>query len=214
MKYARARSRSIVFAHFGIFHSRSISGERRGLRQVDLHALARRFHERRVDEPRERRHPEPRERTSARVEREVVARALVVPARAHHPAVGPVLQVALLRLRVRRLVPRVARVDRVAERVLLDEDARRRPSRRRYELPSRMRMPRLMSTRSVVMSLPSTTMPGVTYIARPHFDHRLVLVVDDVRILERAPAAEQDAPFSRRARSRAAPRRRSRRRRR
>ena len=29
-------------------------------------------------------------------------------------------------------------------------------------------MPRLMSTRSVVTSLPSTTTPGVTYIALPH----------------------------------------------
>ena len=28
-------------------------------------------------------------------------------------------------------------------------------------------MPRLMSTRSVVTSSPSTTMPGVTYIALP-----------------------------------------------
>ena len=29
-------------------------------------------------------------------------------------------------------------------------------------------MPRLMSTRSLVTSLPSTTTPGVTYISRPH----------------------------------------------
>ena len=55
-------------------------------------------------------------------------------------------------------------------------------------------MPRLMSTRSVVTSLPSTTTPGVTYIARPQFVHVLVGVVADVRIVERTPAAEQDAP--------------------
>ena len=29
-------------------------------------------------------------------------------------------------------------------------------------------MPRLMSTSELVTSLPSTTTPGVTYIARPH----------------------------------------------
>src|SRR3982751_6739561 len=32
-----------------------------------------------------------------------------------------------------------------------------------------MRMPRLISTRSVVTSFPSTTTPGVTYILRPHW---------------------------------------------
>ena len=55
-------------------------------------------------------------------------------------------------------------------------------------------MPRLMSTRSLVTSLPSTTTPGVTYIARPQLGHVLVLEVADVGVLEGAPAAEQDAP--------------------
>ena len=57
-------------------------------------------------------------------------------------------------------------------------------------------MPRLISTRSVVTSLPSTTTPGVTYIARPQSGHVLVVEVADVGVLEGAPAAEQDPPVA------------------
>ena len=53
---------------------------------------------------------------------------------------------------------------------------------------------RLMSTRSVVTSLPSTTTPGVTYIARAPLGHVFVCVVADFGIVERSPAAQQDAP--------------------
>ena len=55
-------------------------------------------------------------------------------------------------------------------------------------------MPRLISTRSLVTSLPSTTTPGVTPIARPHSRHVAVVEVAHLGILERTPAAEQDAP--------------------
>ena len=58
-------------------------------------------------------------------------------------------------------------VDRIAERVVLDEHLGRCPSPRRRSWPSRMRICRLISTRSVVTSLPSTTTPGVTNISRP-----------------------------------------------
>ena len=92
--------------------------------------VAGRLHVRRVDLVGERRRPQPRERAAAGVERQVVARALVVPARAHHPGVVAAVEVALLRLRDRRLVPRVALVDRVAERVLVDERLLARPSPR------------------------------------------------------------------------------------
>jgi hypothetical protein len=40
----------------------------------------------------------------------------------------------------------------------------------KYELPSRIRIARLISTRSVVIRLPSTITPGVTNMSRPHFD--------------------------------------------
>ena len=52
---------------------------------------------------------------------------------------------------------------------------------------------RLISTRSVVTSLPSTTTPGVTYMPCP-IRHVLVGVVADVGVVERSPAAEQNAP--------------------
>ena len=72
------------------------------------------------------RHPLARERAAAGVAGDVGVVALVVHARRHDPAVlvGPV---ALLRLGQRHLVPRVALVDRVAERVLGDERLLARP---------------------------------------------------------------------------------------
>ena len=54
---------------------------------------------------------------------------------------------------------------------------------------------RLMSTRSVVTSSPSTTTPGVTNILRPQFGHVLVGVVAMIGIVERSPAAEQNSPL-------------------
>ena len=38
----------------------------------------------------------------------------------------------------------------------------------KYELPSRIRIARLISTRSVVISSPPIAMPGVMYRLRPH----------------------------------------------
>jgi hypothetical protein len=49
-----------------------------------------------------------------------------------------------------------------------------------------------MVTRSLVTSLPSTMMPGVTNIRRPQSGHRFVPEVARVRIVERTPAGEQD----------------------
>ena len=70
------------------------------------------------DEPGQRGRPQPGDRPAAGVEGEVVGP--VEPARRHHPAVL-VVEVALLRLRVRVLVPGVPAIDRVPERVLRDE---------------------------------------------------------------------------------------------
>ena len=57
-------------------------------------------------------------------------------------------------------------------------------------------MSRLMSTRSVVTSLPSTTTPGRDEHRAAPFGHVLVGVIADVGIVERAPAAQQDAPLA------------------
>ena len=55
---------------------------------------------------------------------------------------------------------------------------------------------RLMSTRSVVTSLPSTTIPGRDEHAPAPVRHVLVGVVADIRIVERSPAGQQDSPPS------------------
>ena len=53
-----------------------------------------------------------------------------------------------------------------------------------------------MSTRSVVTSSPSTTTPGRDEHRAAPVGHVLVGVVADVGVVERAPAAEQDAPLA------------------
>ena len=55
---------------------------------------------------------------------------------------------------------------------------------------------RLISTRSVVTSLPSTTTPGVTNIVAAPVGHVLVCVVAVIGIVERSPAAQQNAPLA------------------
>ena len=57
-------------------------------------------------------------------------------------------------------------------------------------------MLRLMSTRSVVTSLPSTTIPGRDEHAAAPVRHVLVGVVADVGIIERSPASQQHAPLA------------------
>src|SRR5262249_44274839 len=90
------------------------------LGQIDLDALASGLDVADVDEARERRGPEPRDRTAARVEREVVARTFVVPARRHHPAVV-LLEILLLWPRRRRLVPGMALTQAIAWPLPADE---------------------------------------------------------------------------------------------
>ena len=51
---------------------------------------------------------------------------------------------------------------------------------------------RLMSTRSLVTSSPSTTTPGVTYIARPQSLILRVGVVANIGIVERAPTSKKN----------------------
>ena len=60
----------------------------------------------------------------------------------------------------------------------------------KYELPSRIRIARLISTRSVVISSPSITTPGRDVALAAPLGHVPVVVVDVVRVVERAPADE------------------------
>ena len=104
-----------VFGDLPFEFDRALQG---GLGQVDLHAVPGGLDVADVDEARQRRRPQPGQRAAAGVEGEVVG--AVEPARRHHPAVL-VVHVPLLRVRVGVLVPRVAPVHRVAQRIALDE---------------------------------------------------------------------------------------------
>ena len=95
-------------------------GRVRRPRQHHLDRLTGRLRVPEVDQAGLRRAPLARERPAAGVAAHVRVGALVVDPRRHDPAVL-VREIALLRLRQRHLVPGVAPVDRVAERVLGDE---------------------------------------------------------------------------------------------
>ena len=70
--------------------------QRHCLRQIDLDTMSRRLDVADIDEAGQRGGPESRNRAPAGVEREIVARALVIPPRRHDPGVL-VLEVAFLR---------------------------------------------------------------------------------------------------------------------
>ncbi len=96
----------------------------RGLGQVDLHAGSGGFDVTDVHQPGQRRRPQARQGPTSGVECEMVL--TIEPAGGHHPAVL-VVQVALLRSRVGVLIPRVAPVDRIAQRIGRDEHFLIRP---------------------------------------------------------------------------------------
>src|SRR5205823_2353569 len=118
--------------------------------------------------------------------------AFVIPARRHGPAIRAV-EIALLWLRQRRLVPGMALVNRIAERVLVNK--------RSFILPI------------VVVGVAeqdANAQVDVYQAGRDQFAvydhargdehgtsplvHRAVLIVAHIGVLERAPAAEQDTP--------------------
>ena len=146
-----------------------------------------------MDLVRQRRRPQPRERAAAGVHRQVVARALVVPARAHHPRVVAV-EVALLRHRRRRLVPRVALVDRVAERVVGHEHlAVRLPvlvvGGAEQDPDAEVDVDEVGRDQLAV----DDDARGDEHLVAP-VAHRLVVVGAEVRVVERAPAVQEHAP--------------------
>ena len=168
----------------------------RGLRQLgaarqrDLHAVPGRLDVGRVHQPGQRGGVEPGERPAPGVEREVVAGARVQPARAHHPAVA-VVEVPLARLGQRRLVPGVADVDRVAQRVVGDERVLVDPvaveGAAQQDADAEVDVDEVVGQQLAV----DHDARGDVHRLAPVV-HRLVAVVADLRVLERAPAAEQD----------------------
>ena len=74
------------------------------LRQVDFYAAARRLDITDIDQSGQCGRPETRDRAAAGIERKIIARALVVPARRHHPRIVA-LEIPLLWSGVSRLIP-------------------------------------------------------------------------------------------------------------
>ena len=147
-----------------------------------------------MDLVRQRRRPQPRQRAAAGVHRQVVAGALVEPARAHHPRVVAAVEVALLRLRRRRLVPRVALVDRVAERVLGHEDlAVALPvlvvGGAEQDPDAEVDVDEVRGHQLAV----DDDARGDEHLVAP-VAHRLVVVGAEVGVVERAPAVQQHPP--------------------
>ena len=134
------------------------------------------------------RHPLARERAAAGVVGDEDVVALVVHARRRDPRVlvGPV---ARLRLGQRHLVPRVALVDRVAERVLRDERLLVRPV---VEVRGAEQDP----DREVDLDEVGGDQLALEHEARRDepppapLGHVAVVVVDVLRVVERAPADE------------------------
>ena len=120
----------------------------------------------------------------------MVAGARVQPARAHHPAVA-VVEVPLARLGQRRLVPGVADVDRVAQRVVGDERVLVDPvaveGAAQQDADAEVDVDEVVGQQLAV----DHDARGDVHRLAPVV-HRLVAVVADLRVLERAPAAEQD----------------------
>ena len=153
-----------------------------------LDALARRLDVAEVDEAGLRRHPLAGERAAAGVVGDEAVVALVVHPRRRHPRVL-VGEVARLRLGQRHLVPRVALVDRVAERVLRDERLLVRPvvevRRAEHDPDRQVDLDEVGGDQLAAEDEARRDVP----VAAP-LGHRLVVVVDVVGVVEAAPAHE------------------------
>src|SRR5438270_13779826 len=123
----------------------------------------------------------------------MVASPLVVPAWAHHPAVFAALQIALLGFGYGRLVPRMPLVDWIAKRIP------------RYEGLLVLPVVVVRAAQKDADAKIDVDQTGGDQLAvdndtgrdehRPApLLHVLIAVVAHVRVLERAPAAEQDSP--------------------
>ena len=169
-------------------------GEVGGLRQADEHARARCLHPSEVYLARERSDPEARERPATAVEGKVLPGPAVEPARRHDPGVLSA-EVPLLRMREGRLVPGMALVDRVPERILLDEDLPSRPvvveRRPEQDADAQIDLDEVGRDQLVI----DHDSGRHVHLAAP-LRHGLVPEIAGVWVLERAPAAQQHAALA------------------
>src|SRR6185312_8706579 len=90
--------------------------KRGSLREIDLHALSSRFDVSAIHQPGECRCPKTRNGAATSIERQVIARALVIPAGRHDPGVFPV-EITLLWPWNGGLIPGMALIHRIAQRI-------------------------------------------------------------------------------------------------
>src|SRR5262249_40924623 len=118
----------------------------------------------------------------------------VEPPRRHHPRIV-LVEIALLRLRKRVLIPRMARVDGVPERIFGYEDLASLPilveGMPEQNAQSQIDVHEIRRDELSVDDHPR----GHEHSLTP-FGHRLVFEVADLRILECPPAPEQNAPIA------------------
>ena len=182
----------MVLLHCGIFHSNVVSGLSvvRGRLISTLLPVA--FTYPMSTSPASAVDPEPGRGPAAGVEREVIG--TVEPTRRHDPAVL-VGEVALLRPRVGVLVPRVTPIDRVPERVARHEHLLTFPVvvvRRAEEDPhAEVDVDEVGGD-----ELPVDDDAGRDVHAPAPVAHVVVAEVAVVRVLERAPAAEQHSTLA------------------
>ena len=170
-------------------------GEKRSLRQIDFHAVASCFDVADVDEARERGRPESGDWAASGIERQVISSPLVVPPRGHDPGIFA-LEIALLRLGRGGLVPGMPFVHRVAKRVSRDECFSGlfpvvvvRTTQQNSD--SEIDIDEVIRHELSVYNHAGRDEHSTAPVA-----HVLVGVVADIRVVERAPAAQQNAALA------------------
>src|SRR5581483_11808786 len=163
-----------------------------GLGQTNAHGFVpRRLDVPDVHQPGQSGGPQPRNGTAARIQGQVIAGALIQPARRHDPGV-PAVEITFLRFGDGGLIPGMLLIDWVAQRILLDE--------RLGFLPVLVVGGAEQDAHSDIdIHQAGGDQFAIDYDARsdkhrtaPAF-HGFVAIITYVRILERAPATEQNA---------------------
>src|SRR5262249_8868405 len=144
-----------------------------------------------VHKLRQRGNPQPAQGTAAGIERQVLLGFLVEPARRHHPGVLS-LEIATLWLWYRSLVPWVPLINRIAERVLIDERLGILPvaieGAAEQDAEAEVDFDQVRGDQVAINDNARSDIHGPA-----PFRHSRVGIIADVGVVERAPAAEQHA---------------------
>ena len=165
-------------------------GKRLSFWQVNFDAVASGFDVADIHDSRECRGPEASDGSAAGVQSQVITCTLVQPPRRHNPGVLT-REIALLRPRYRRLIPRVVLIHWIPERVGLDECFRVLPFVvvRTAQQDANVQ---INVNQIVGHQLPINHHSGSHEHSAAPLGHILVGVVADVWVVERSPASQQN----------------------